>query len=79
MLHNPNKLDRETQMATFELINDLASLVHDTSMMGDIAHAAMESLLVLHETRNIELWNPEASINTFWSNIKSSTFFNITK
>jgi hypothetical protein len=42
-------------MSTFELINDLVSLVHDTSMMADVAHAAMESLLVLHTTRNIEL------------------------
>ncbi len=41
------------------------SLVHDTSMMRDVVYAAMESLLVLYETRNIELWNPEASINTF--------------
>ena len=54
MLHNPNKLDHETQMSTFELINGLVSLVHDTAMMPDVAHAAMESLLVLHETRNID-------------------------
>jgi neurofibromin 1 len=78
MLHNPNKLDHETQMSTFELINGLVSLVHDTSMMPDVAHAAMESLLVLHETRNIELWNPEASINTFWS-ISSQVLFSISQ
>ena len=78
MLHNPNKLDHETQMSTFELINGLVSLVHDTSMMPDVAHAAMESLLVLHETRNIELWNPEAAINTFWS-ISSQVLFSISQ
>jgi neurofibromin 1 len=47
-------------------------------MMPDVAHAAMESLLVLHETRNIELWNPEASINTFWS-ISSQVLFSISQ
>ena len=78
MLHNPNKLDHETQMSTFELINGLVSLVHDTSMIPDVAHAAMESLLVLHETRNIELWNPEAPINTFWS-ISSQVLFSISQ
>ncbi|CAF2935258.1 unnamed protein product [Rotaria sp. Silwood2] len=78
MLHNPNKLDHETQMSTFELINGLVSLVHDTSMMPDVAHTAMESLLVLHETRHIELWNPEASINTFWS-ISSQVLFSISQ
>ena len=78
MLHNPNKLDHETQMSAFELINGLVSLVHDTAMMPDVAHAAMKSLLVLHETRNIELWNPEASINTFWS-ISSQVLFSISQ
>ncbi|CAF0862260.1 unnamed protein product [Didymodactylos carnosus] len=77
MLHNPNKLDHETQMSTFELINGLVSLVHDSSM-PDVAHTAMESLLVLHEKENIELWNPEACINTFWS-ISSQVLFSISQ
>jgi neurofibromin 1 len=38
MLHNPNKLDHETQMSIFELFNGLVSLVHDSSMI-DVAHA----------------------------------------
>ena len=78
MLYNPNKLDHESQMSTFELINGLVSLVHDTSVMPDVAHAAMGSLLVLHETRNIDLWNPEAPMNTFWS-ISSQVLFSISQ
>ncbi len=63
-------------MSTFELINGLVSLVHDISMTPDLAHAAMQSLLVLLETRNIELWNPEAPIDIFWS-ISSQILFSI--
>ncbi|CAF1380764.1 unnamed protein product [Didymodactylos carnosus] len=77
MLHNPNKLDHETQMSTFELINGLVSLVYDSSMPY-VAHTTMESLLVLHEKENIELWNPEACINTFWS-ISSQVLFSISQ
>jgi len=66
MLHNPNKLDHETQMSIFELFNGLVSLVHDSSML-DVAQAAMQALLVLHQKENIDKWNPESPINTFWS------------
>ena len=51
MLHNPNKLDHETQMSIFELFNGLVSLVHDSSML-DVAHSAMQALLVLHQKVN---------------------------
>ena len=78
MLHNPNKLKHETQISIFELRNGLISLVHDTAMMPYVAHAAMKSLLVLHKTQNIELWNPEATINTFWS-ISSQVLFPISQ
>lgn len=74
MLHNPNKLDHETQMSIFELFNGLVSLVHDSSM-PDVAHAAMQALLVLHHRENIEKWNPEAPINTFWSISSQVSFF----
>ncbi|CAF2701682.1 unnamed protein product [Rotaria sp. Silwood2] len=47
-------------------------------MMPDVAHAAMESLLALHETQNIELWNPKMSTNTFWS-ISSEVPFSISQ
>lgn len=77
MLHNPNKLDHETQMSIFELFNGLVSLVHDSSMM-DVAHASMQALLVLHQKENIEKWNPESSINTFWS-ISSQVLFSISQ
>jgi len=34
--------------------------------MTDVAQEAMEALLVLHRPEKIEMWNPEAPINTFW-------------
>lgn len=34
--------------------------------MPDVAQEAMEALLVLHDPTNIEMWNPESPINTFW-------------
>ena len=34
--------------------------------MPDVAQEAMEALLCLHQPDIIELWNPEAPINTFW-------------
>jgi hypothetical protein len=77
MLHNPNKLDHETQMSIFELFNGLVSLVHDSSML-DVAHASMQALLVLHQKENIEKWNPESPINTFWS-ISSQVLFSISQ
>ena len=77
MLHNPNKLDHETQMSIFELFNGLVSLVHDSSML-DVAQAAMQALLVLHQKENIEKWNPESPINTFWS-ISSQVLFSISQ
>lgn len=77
MLHNPNKLDHETQMSIFELFNGLVSLVHDPNM-NDVACEAMQALLVLHQRENIEKWNPESSVNTFWS-ISSQVLFSISQ
>lgn len=62
---NQDKPGHEIQSCTLELINGLVSLVYQTVMM-DVAQEAMEALLVLHEPGKIELWNPEAPINTFW-------------
>jgi len=39
--------------------------VHQATM-PDVAQEAMEALLVLHNPDKIEVWNPEAPINTFW-------------
>ena len=77
MLHNPNKLDHETQMSIFELFNGLVSLVHDSTMIH-VSHAAMQALLVLHQKENIEKWNAESPINTFWS-ISSQVLFSISQ
>jgi hypothetical protein len=62
---NQGKAGHEIQSSTLELINGLVSLVHQ-STMPDVAQEAMEALLVLHNPEKIEVWNPEAPINTFW-------------
>lgn len=62
---NQGKAGHEIQSSTLELINGLVSLVHNPSM-PDVAAEAMEALLVLHQPEKIEMWNPEAPINTFW-------------
>ena len=46
--------------------------------MPDVAQKAMEALLCLHEPESIELWNPEAPINTFWD-ISSQVLFYISQ
>ena len=59
------KPGHEIQSSTLELINGLVSLVYQPGM-PDVAQEAMDSLRKLHEPEKIELWNPEAPINTFW-------------
>ncbi|RWS29482.1 neurofibromin-like protein, partial [Leptotrombidium deliense] len=77
MLNNQGKPGHEMQSSTLELINGLVSLVHQPSM-PDVAQEAMEALLVLHEPDNIEMWNPEAPINTFWD-VSSQVLFSISQ
>ncbi|XP_014247194.1 neurofibromin isoform X2 [Cimex lectularius] len=77
MLNNQGKAGHEIQSSTLELINGLVSLVHHPTM-HDIAHEAMEALLVLHQPEKIEVWNPEAPINTFWD-VSSQVLFSISQ
>ncbi|CAH1800649.1 unnamed protein product [Owenia fusiformis] len=77
MLNNPGKAGHEIQSSTLELINGLVSLIHQQSM-PDVAQEAMEALLCLHQPSNIELWNPEAPINTFWD-VSSQVLFSISQ
>ncbi|KAG7483656.1 hypothetical protein MATL_G00040740 [Megalops atlanticus] len=77
MLHNPGKQGQEIQSSTAELITGLVQLVPLASM-GEIAQEAMEALLVLHQPETIELWNPDAPIETFWD-ISSQVLFFICK
>uniref|UniRef100_A0A8C3LT89 Neurofibromin 1 n=1 Tax=Chrysolophus pictus TaxID=9089 RepID=A0A8C3LT89_CHRPC len=65
LLCNPRKQGPETQGSTAELITGLVQLVPQSSM-PDIAQEAMEALLVLHQLDSIDLWNPDAPIETFW-------------
>uniref|UniRef100_A0A7N8X309 Neurofibromin n=1 Tax=Mastacembelus armatus TaxID=205130 RepID=A0A7N8X309_9TELE len=65
MLHNPVKQTPEMQSSTAELIAGLVQLVPLTNTT-QLSQEAMEALLVLHQPETIELWNPEAPIETFW-------------
>lgn len=75
---NQGKAGHEIQSSTLELINGLVSLVHQPSMLSDVAQEAMEALLVLHHPEKIEVWNPEAPINTFWD-VSSQVLFSISQ
>ncbi|XP_065225861.1 neurofibromin-like isoform X1 [Planococcus citri] len=77
MLNNQGKPGHEIQSSTLELINGLVSLVPQTNMI-DVAQEAMEALLVLHQPEKIEMWNPEAPINTFWD-VSSQVLFSISQ
>ncbi|KAM9442689.1 neurofibromin-like isoform 6-T9 [Salvelinus alpinus] len=77
MLHNPGKQAQETQSSTAELIAGLVQLV-PLANTAQLSQEAMEALLVLHLPETIELWNPEAPIETFWD-ISSLVLFLICK
>nr|XP_046149876.1 neurofibromin-like [Oncorhynchus gorbuscha] len=77
MLHNPGKQAQETQSSTAELIAGLVQLVPLVST-AQLSQEAMEALLVLHLPETIELWNPQAPIETFWD-ISSLVLFLICK
>uniref|UniRef100_A0A8C3HJW0 Neurofibromin n=1 Tax=Chrysemys picta bellii TaxID=8478 RepID=A0A8C3HJW0_CHRPI len=77
LLYNPRKQGPETQSSTAELITGLVQLVPQSNM-PEIAQEAMEALLVLHQLESIDLWNPDAPIETFWE-ISSQMLFYICK
>ncbi|XP_051717328.1 neurofibromin isoform X1 [Ctenopharyngodon idella] len=77
MLHNPGKPGQEIQNSTAELIKGLVQLVPLTHS-AEHSQEAMEALLVLHQPETIELWNPDAPIETFWD-ISSQVLFLICK
>ena len=77
MLNSQGKVGHEIQASTLELINGLVSLVQQSSM-PDVAMEAMEALLVLHQPEKIEMWNPDAIIQTFWD-ISSQVLFSMSQ
>lgn len=77
LLCNPRKQGPETQSSTAELITGLVQLVPQ-SHMPEVAQEAMEALLVLHQLDSIDLWNPDAPVETFWE-ISSQMLFYICK
>ncbi|XP_068124584.1 neurofibromin isoform X5 [Hyperolius riggenbachi] len=77
LLYNQGRSGHDIQSSTAELINGLVQLVPQTNM-PEIAQEAMEALLVLHQSDSIELWNPDAPVETFWE-ISSQMIFYICK
>ncbi|KAG8451956.1 hypothetical protein GDO86_003952 [Hymenochirus boettgeri] len=75
LLYNSGKPGPDTQSSTAELINGLIQLVPQSNM-SEIAQEAMEALLVLHQSDSIELWNPNAPVETFWD-ISSQMIYSI--
>ncbi|KAF0022471.1 neurofibromin isoform X1 [Scophthalmus maximus] len=73
LLHNPVKQAPEMQSSTAELITGLVQLV-PLNNTTQLSQEAMEALLVLHQPDTIELWNPDAPIETFWD-ISSQVLF----
>lgn len=73
MLTNNELKDSEAigidcQNSTNEIITGLVSLVVQSSAgMKDVSEEAMKTILILHETDNIELWNPISPIPVFWA------------
>ncbi|KTF96676.1 hypothetical protein cypCar_00009929 [Cyprinus carpio] len=76
MLH-VSKQGLEDRSSTADLITGLVQLV-PLANMGDIPQEGMEALLVLHQPESIELWNPDAPMETFWD-ISSQVLFFICK
>ena len=77
MLNPQGKPAHEVQSSTLELINGLVSLVQNPTI-PDVSNEAMDALLVLHQPEKIEMWNPEAPINTFWD-LSSQVLFSMSK
>jgi neurofibromin 1 len=77
MLNPQGKPAHEVQSSTLELINGLVSLVQNPTI-PDVSNEAMDALLVLHQPEKIEMWNPEAPINTFWD-LSSQVLFSMSQ
>ena len=78
MLNPQGKPAHEVQSSTLELINGLVSLVQNPTI-PDVSNEAMDALLVLHQPEKIEMWNPEAPINTFWDLSSQVLLFSMSK
>ncbi|XP_031626332.1 neurofibromin isoform X2 [Contarinia nasturtii] len=71
------RIGHDVSSSTVELINGLVSLVHQATM-PDVAQEAMAALLALHAPDKIEIWNPEAPVNTFWD-LSSQVMYSISQ
>ncbi|XP_071790650.1 neurofibromin-like isoform X1 [Asterias amurensis] len=78
MLHNPDRAGHEIQNSTSNLIRGLVTLMYMFGTIPNVAHEAMRALLTLHQAENVELWNREAPIATFWD-ISSQMLFSVSQ
>ncbi|XP_071499783.1 neurofibromin-like [Diadema antillarum] len=76
MLHSSGSAGHVIQNNTYQLITGLVNLMCQYSTLPDISVEAMKALLTLHQPGNVELWNPEAPIATFWD-ISSQVLFSV--
>eukprot|EP00795_Rhopilema_esculentum_P015875 gene15875-7206_t len=74
-LHNPERAGHEIQASSMQFMDGLVSVAMCDNI-PDVAAEAAETLICLHSTDNVELWNPEAPIATFWE-ISSHVICNI--
>eukprot|EP00794_Sanderia_malayensis_P014143 gene14143-15620_t len=74
-LHNPEKAGHEIQASSMQFIDGLVTVAMSNEV-PEVSTEAAETMLCLHSPDNVELWNPEAPIATFWE-ISSHVIFNI--
>ncbi|XP_071848474.1 neurofibromin-like isoform X2 [Apostichopus japonicus] len=75
---NPDRQGHEIQQSTLQVVQGLMQLMcqDGANVHADVAMLASEALLTLHKPENVELWNREAPIATFWD-ISSQILFSV--
>lgn len=62
---DPDRQGHEIQQSTLQVVQGLMQLMCQDAH-ADVAMLASQALLTLHKPENVELWNREAPIATFW-------------
>lgn len=74
-LNHSAKCAAEIQASSMQFMNGLVIIMMFTNV-PDVSAQVSETLLGLHSPENIELWNPEAPMATFWE-ISSQIVYNV--
>ncbi|XP_047141766.1 neurofibromin isoform X1 [Hydra vulgaris] len=74
-LSNPEKCAAEIQASSMQIMNGLV-IIMMFAKTSNLVEQVSETLLSLHSPENIELWNPEAPMATFWE-ISSQIVYNV--